>query len=416
MNKKIFAILAVASLSLAALAGVASAGINPATYGLPNVTLAPTDNSFYSLTVASVPGARGSVMCVACHTRNPSARTDFATLNFPGTIAGARVNYMGSHWVTRTFADTSKGGGYTDGTSPKNVRRPTNVYFADNVGQNNAGGMLVANGWYARPKYGVLISGAPDNTYDSTVGTQLICESCHNIVKNIGPAKLIASAFANGATTSHAAKGTQDPDLCIGCHGNMNAGGATAVTGLSGEWQLHPLTGGAESWGGTQHHRNTSSHATPFYFGSATPIPNATHDMGLMARSYYGTGGVGGGQVISGARYQMWAAGAGTLVDHAVNSATTERLKGTALDNAQIGTSTNYLLCTNCHRAHNADGTAGGTILMRGSMAVATALGTGALPDLTTVNAPRGMFRMEDKGGRTSAFNSTNPNCLACHQ
>ena len=216
------------------------------------------------------------------------------------------------------------------------------------------------------------------------------------------------------ATTSGGAKGTQDPDLCFGCHGTMNAGGATVATGLSAEWQLHPLTGGAEPWGGTQHHRNTNTSA--LYFGSATPIAPATHDMGQMQRAYYGAGGVGGGQVIGGNRFQMWAAGAGTLADHAVNSAVTERLKGTALDNNQIGTTTNYLLCTNCHRAHNADGTAGASILMRGTTAFTTAMGQGPVPDLTTANAPRGTYRMEDKGGRGASWNSTNPNCLACHQ
>ena len=412
MNKKIFAILAVVSLSLAVLTGVAVAGINPVTYGLPPVDLTASDNSFYSMTVAAVPGRQGSVMCVACHTRNPSARIAYT----PPTT-GAKVDYMGSHWVTRTFADTSKGGGYSDGSTTPAIKLRANrsaagtaIYMADNTSGAITGNVVgdVPTRWFGRPKYGVLTGGVPDNTFDPRTGTgqQMVCESCHNIVRNIGPAKLLATGFANGATTSSGAKGTQVSVLCVGCHGNMNAD-------LNAEWQLHPLTAG--TWGGTQHHRNTSG-ATPLYLGSATPIAVGTHDMGAMNVAYYGTGGVGG-QTIAAAQYQMWAAGAGTLgATRAINYTTnTERMK-TMADNNQIQPSASSLTCTNCHRAHNADGTAAGTILMRGTLAFTTPMGTGALPDLTTANAPRGLFRMEDKGGRGGAFNSTNPLCLGCHQ
>lgn len=414
MNKKIFAILAVVSLSMAALTGVVVAGINPATFGLPNVDLAVTDNSFYNVgSVTGVPGKQASVMCVACHTRNPSARTAYA----PPTT-GAKADYMGSHFVTRTFADTSKGGGYSDGSATPTIKLRANrsaaasaIYMADNTSGaiTGTGAGDIATRWMGLPKYGYLNGGVPDNTYTPRPGTtaQMICESCHNIVHNIGPAKLLAIGFANGAVVgTPTTKGTQTSVLCVGCHGNMNAD-------LNAEWQLHPLTAG--TWNGTQHHRNTSG-ATPIYLGSGTPIPPATHDMGVMDRAYYGVGGVGG-QNIGGSLYQMWAAGAGTLgATRAINYTTnTERMK-TMADNNQIQPSASSVTCTNCHRAHNADGTAGATILMRGTTAFTTAMGTGPVPDLTTANAPRGLYRMEDKGGRGAAFNSTNPLCLGCHQ
>jgi len=392
MNSKITAIFAAVALCLAALLGVAVAGINPnGNLGLPAVDLTTGDNNFYVLTAAGVPGKQASVMCVACHTRNPGARDAYRSAN--------GFNYTGSHFVTRTFADTSKGGGYSDGSSGKTrldrQAAGTAIYMADNT----SGNITVANGWYGLPKYGWLNSGVPDNTTTPRTATnpQMICESCHNITKNIGPAKLLASAFANGAATSGGGKGTQVPNLCIGCHADMDAN-------VNAEWQYHPLTTG--TWGGTQHHRNTPG--TALYFGSATQIASGTHDMGRIDPTYYN-------QNIGGNIYQMWAAGpggltAGRAIDFTSNP---QRVKPMA-DNNQIQPSAATLLCTNCHRAHNADGTAGATILMRGTMAFTTAMGTGTAPS-DAATAHYGVRRMEDKGGRGSAFSSTNPLCLACH-
>jgi len=398
MNKKAFAVCAGAFLGILML-GVAVAGINPANPGLPGVdtSLTGNDNNFYA-SLGTVTSNKGSVLCVACHTRNPAARTQYR-------VNKGGWNYVGSHFVTRNFADTAKGGGYTDGTSPKNVRRTTNNYIGDNVGQQNPGLMTVANGWYAMPQYGRLTAGVIDNNWPAGVAiganaAQMICESCHNIVNNIGPNKLIATGFANGATTTGAGldtKGTTTPVLCFGCHGAMDSG-------VNAEWQYHPVATGV-TWVGTQHHRNSQgATGTGRYFGSATPL--AGHNMGQMDPAYYT------------ATQQMWAAGPGSLTAARALQWTGSRMKAVA-DNNQILSTTggSQLLCTNCHRAHNTDSSVGATILMRGDLAISatTLIGLEPVPTSAT-NAYTGLTRMADQGGRGAAFNSTNSLCLTCHQ
>jgi hypothetical protein len=316
--------------------------------------------------------------------------------------------------------ETSKGGGYTDGSAPKDRttrKAGGTIYMADNT----TGLLTVANGWYGIPKYGVLTGGIPDNTTLPRIATspQLICESCHNIVRNIGPAKLLAYGMANGTATSGstgAAKGAQVPVLCIGCHGDMDSS-------INAEWQLHPLQGG-ETWVGTQHHRNTAGATPPPYAGYGTDGANGnilpgTHNMGVVNASYYGVPPLSG-QAINGGSNQMWADGRGMLgtaayADHALNfaAAGNTRMKPMADNNQVQPNAATQLLCTNCHRAHNADSSAGATILMRGSD-TATAMGTGTVAS-SVATAHYGVRRMEDKGGRSAAFNSTNPLCLACH-
>jgi hypothetical protein len=174
MNKTAIVILAVIAFTAAVLGGVAVAGINPANLGLPPVQLATGDNNFYNLGVLVPNGGLASTMCVACHSRNPGRHDAYRATNGFG--------YMGSHFVTMSFAanETSKGGGYTDGSAPKD--RTTRlaggtIYMADNT----TGLLTVATGWYGLPKYGVLDgSSIPDNTTLPRAATspQLICESC----------------------------------------------------------------------------------------------------------------------------------------------------------------------------------------------------------------------------------------------
>jgi hypothetical protein len=399
MKSKAIAVLALVSLGVLAFAGAAFAGINPNTAGLPNVDTSLTggDNNYYANLGAAVPGYRGSVMCVACHTRNPAARTAYRTNK-------ANWNYVGSHFVTRDFNDTAKGGGYTDGTAPKNVRSTANKYIADNASTNNNGGMTIANGWYGAPEYGRLTAGTIDNNWVGTAdmsanAAQMICNSCHSIVNNIGPAKLLASSFANGATTSGGTadtKGTVSAILCQGCHGDMNSG-------INNEWQYHPIRPGDPAWVGTQHHRNTQGTGTAGrYMGRATVY---TTNMAAMLRADYTSA------------QQMWAAGPGTLVDHNPIVYTGSRMKAINDNNQIRPTGPSQLLCTNCHRAHNADSSAGATILMRGYLAINanSLIGNHAVPAGATT-AYTGLYRMQEAGGRAAMVNSTNAMCLSCHQ
>lgn len=381
----LFAILAILVAPLAALAG-----INPASSGLPDVTLTTGDNNFYNIS-QTVPGNRASVMCVACHTRNPAARTPFRNTNGFG--------YVGSHFVTQFTNDTSEGGGYADGSGTKTRanRIAGGIYMAD----NNPANMTIANNWYGLPRYAYDNGGALANTVDPQAqAAQMICDSCHSIVRNLGTAKLLATGFANGGTTTSTAlmgvPGTTTPVLCIGCHGNMEAY-------INAEWQYHPV--GATAWGGTHHHRNTPG--TAVYLGNAagTSITN----MAQMDPADYNE--------VSTTVYQMWAAGPGGLTAARATNWTSnpERVKPIFADNGMIAprAGNNGLLCTNCHRAHNADSSAGATILMRSTDVTAMRSGTIATDNNS---AWRGLTRIADAGGRAAAFSNTNPLCLACHR
>ena len=141
-------------------AHAAAAGMNPTDPGFPGVTTVfggTYDNNFYS------------AMCVACHTRNPSARTQ--------DVAG-----LGSHFIY---------GGPTLLTGNKTVERLT----AWNDPPGGTGGVS---------RYGRT----GDNTNVVGATGEMICESCHNLLKNNGPNKLLA--IDNEAIDPNA--------LCEGCH------------------------------------------------------------------------------------------------------------------------------------------------------------------------------------------------------
>ncbi len=400
--KKIIVLIALTALAVTPFA--AQAGINPVTAGLPVVNLTEatgtgTDNTYYIRTDTTVPGKEASVMCVLCHTRNPSTLTLYRGTNGYGLT--------GSHWVTSNFADTSPGGGYSDGSGTK-IRPGTlpgsdRTYFADNT----SGGMTTSNGWYGLPRYGYIGTGGPTSTTNRSTGTAIICESCHNIVRNIGPAKLLATGFANGgAAQSNLLPGVplstpNTPLLCIGCHGDMDGG-------VNMEWQLHPNSTGV-AWAGTHHHRNTPGTAVFFGGGAGNRNPVADAGMYRMDPADYN-------RTIGSGSYQMWAAGPGQLnaardLSWTANAARIKPLAGN--DNGQIGPRGSTLMCTNCHRAHNAVSSAGATILMRGDD-VSAEIGTGPIPTGRD-DGERGLTRMQDRGGRSTAFNNTNPLCMACH-
>lgn len=400
MKKGFVAITAAFALAATSLIGTSIAGIGPLR-GLPDVNVSTTSATadMYAVNDTAVPGINGSVMCVACHTRNPAKRTAYGTTNGKGD-----AGYAGSHFVTANFADTSEGGGYTDNPAAakaRAARTATPVYMARSAAANFD--------WAGAPKYGTGSATSIDtNTIDPTAGAaaQMICESCHNIVTNIGAAKLLATGFANGGdnaaytvpgtTQLHgiaANGGTTVPTLCIGCHGNMSAG-------VSAEWQLHPLYTGSAAWTGTHHHRNTGTVATD-YFGSGTQT--AGHDMGSMDRAYY--------SVALG--LQMWGAAYGELGTTArvptYDPATNKKMKlaPTTAPQGQIRVgAANQVLCTNCHRGHNAATAGGSTILM------VTTTAAPVLGPTTAATALNGL----GTSGRDAHINNTNPLCLGCHQ
>lgn len=153
------------AIGLIIVAGAATAGINPANPSLPRVTTVfggSYDNNSYS------------AVCVACHTRNASART----LNAAG---------LGSHFI---FG----GAGLLTGNT--GVERLT-VWD----GPGESGGLS---------RYGKT----GDNVNVTGVAGEMICESCHNMLRNTGVNKLLAN---DNETTDPSA-------LCEGCHARTGPG------------------------------------------------------------------------------------------------------------------------------------------------------------------------------------------------
>jgi hypothetical protein len=157
------------TFALIVAAGVAMAGINPANPILPRVTTVfggSYDNNNYS------------AVCVACHTRNPGIRT-------------TDTSGLGSHFV---FG----GAGLLTGNTgvEKLTAWPITV-----PGPGVTGGMS---------RYGKT----GDNV--NVVGTtgEMICESCHNLLKNSGVNKLLV--VDNLASDPSA--------MCEGCHSRTGPG------------------------------------------------------------------------------------------------------------------------------------------------------------------------------------------------
>ena len=115
MRKTIVVILSV--LLLPSIWVWSFAGIPPS-LGLPTVNISSADNNKWNISGSGISNTsvtmnNGSVMCVDCHTRNPGYFAPLAS--FPG---GTRsLNFVGSHFVTNTYADTNTGGGYAGSVS-----------------------------------------------------------------------------------------------------------------------------------------------------------------------------------------------------------------------------------------------------------------------------------------------------------
>jgi hypothetical protein len=182
-------------LLLAAAAGVAAAAMNPANPGFPVVTTVFDriyDNNNYS------------ALCVACHTRNPGARTS-------GGVG------IGSHFIFGGAALATPGGKFT----------------LEKLTPWTTGAMSR----YGRPG---------DNVSGVGVAGELICESCHIVLINTGPMKLVVN---DNETT--------DPSpLCEGCHAKTGTG-------------HHILTGEATTVDGTPlHNADSATVRNP-------PLPNS---------------------------------------------------------------------------------------------------------------------------------------------
>jgi hypothetical protein len=130
--------------------------------------------------------------------------------------------------------------------------------------------------------------------------------------------------------------------------------------------------------------------------------------MGSVDRAYYPAAGAANALQMWGAAYgELGSAARGLTYDSAVNKKMNPNVTTAAQGQLRVAggsAAPAQVLCTNCHRGHNGQTTAGATILMATS---STAIGSA-----TTANAYNGMGIL----GRDTLLVNTNPLCLGCHQ
>lgn len=193
------------------------AGLNPAAPGLPTAT--------YSASFKGV-NNQFSSMCVDCHTRNPSGGLDNGShfvSRGPGVVAAVGDNNA-----------THSGGGWPDDS--QEGFRENGAYFK----------VVNWTGSAASSKYGVIGGDNASRSYtnagnhtgvvNTTVADyknyEIICESCHNILKNV--------AGGNNLLETPPTQAQAESLMCTGCHGHMydldaksGAAGATAPAGAN---------------------------------------------------------------------------------------------------------------------------------------------------------------------------------------
>lgn len=195
-----FRILMLVFGAFALCAGMAEAGLNPANPGL-----AVSNGS--------------SAMCINCHTAAPGGNT-----------------HWGSHFIFNPADSparpTNSGGGNIAGGL--NAARTAGQYFKTTQWTGSTGSTSYSK--YGRSADNASVSAANDNaTYGGAVflaasnasyqGYQVICESCHNVVRNVaGGNNLVAPMTAmTAAQQTQVApwNATNEATLCVGCHGFM---------------------------------------------------------------------------------------------------------------------------------------------------------------------------------------------------
>jgi hypothetical protein len=302
----------------------------------------------------------------------------------------------GSHWVTLNFQDSSTHGGYPDANANKNTTAIAGEYIHRGPWSGSASGPRLSSGTsrYSSISSGVVVNYEPgaagtiDNTAGNANNTQIICESCHSIVKNIGPKKLLAQAIPNHTSVDNGAS------LCIGCHADMR-------TEVNNEPRYFDDASGAQD-----HHRNAGPTVTGFaslYTGTST-LGAGSFSMNQLDLNGWDNNTL---------RY--WSIGPGELS----SISTTERdiIVGTVnVTNGVETSSSGDLHCQSCHRAHNAVSSTGSLIVQRGSSDTSFGLLTTGDSDYST----HGWVQNQRlKGTPTSSSNKLISDeqglCIGCH-
>jgi len=390
-----------AFLFLLIVAG-ANAGINPNVPGLPNATA-------WGRTGIANNGASG--MCVDCHTANPSNRA----LRWYGNANGARTgsrsltgmqttDSAGTHWVNPTGTNT--GGGYAGNKA--GAVRTTGEYEKITLWTAWNGGTPpnTTTSKYATAD-NVSTGGfqASDNTDRAPTRGGMICESCHNIIKNAqsGGETIDATNFPGNRKLLKWATNNGSGDLCAGCHGNMDR----MINNDEGNYFANQTTG-------RDHHRNTQGPNT----GSGNNAYGGTiaafgENMAQIDKTWYDNN-----VTLQG---KMWAVSSGLLTGLpralSFNPANNAGILATPLTTGDITlfNNVNTLTCSQCHRAHMAN-TAGGSLIVKTGTG-APVIGTGDTNFPSWGSA--GLVRQSDKGNpatfSTKMLQANGKLCAGCH-
>lgn len=259
-----FRILMLVFGAFALCAGMGEAGLNPSNPGL-----AVSNGS--------------SAMCINCHTVAPGGGTHFGshfvynpadsparpTNSGGGSVAAGGLNpirdlgqyFKATQWLAQTGSQSySKYGRSTDNASVHAVN--------DNATYGAAEFLIATNTAYQ--------------------GYEIICESCHNVVRNVaGGNNLVAPMTAMTATPQTQVapwNATNEATLCVGCHGFMyttnaaNTGTNYADARNTAEW-----VGGLK--GNNHFHRiNAVQYAQNHHVMSGDPIAAGQALAGILWR------------------------------------------------------------------------------------------------------------------------------------
>lgn len=379
-------ILVLATCSLALCFGAAVAGMNPNDFGLAGGV------ALYN--------PMKSRICTDCHTRIPGSPTV--------------ANGYGSHFVTAGAAhDTQSGGGWT---GSKNGVRTGGQFFRLNAWPiggtySKYGGTGTDNTSYYTAatdnQAGLAISSTTLTAYTGATGREMICESCHNVVKNVAGgnnlvAPLTAVYSANGAGAASAVQVTNwqngdDSPLCVGCHGFMYS----AYKGPSA--------------GTTANDRGTRIGDTRNQIDGGTALRDVNHSHTINGVGYHQNHHVMAGDslmntwaadgvywadtLVKDEAASGWGNGGSALSTTAAASAPwrgTMPMLGTwNTDGGKVkGGATNFT-CVSCHNPHFGDLSAGASILRDTDSASSTGAAATAVSKLS--ETPRGWMTINDQ-------------------
>jgi hypothetical protein len=365
-------------------------------------------------TQAGLNGNPGSAMCVECHTVNPSDRILQVSQGGTGLTVDTTVANRGTHAVMNQqsgasnapWGVTNSGGGFIGGFG--NAPRDGGQYYRRGTTGTGANWASLATSKFqgTAANLNTVLEGG---TGFAVATSDLICESCHNLVVNT------ANSVPDNDLLVGYYRDNQDDRLCTGCHAQDET-----ATGRQGFHTNDELPAFAGTTARKRHHVMTGDTLTNTYYGatgvSSTMWAPSASDLLLQAwcASPYST------QTAPTAL--DLTTGAAILFRNACNVAGQgSRAFGSVAALGDITpTANNAINCSNCHRPHNARSTAGGFILRQGDTSkgdFAGNVGAGKFAGQTNASIYYGLRRQSDVGDYQAAkvYQEYRPLCAGCH-